>query len=371
MMKSKILLTIILSCCFIFTSCWDAKYYENIGFILTAAMEYKDDTLCCTYVLPALDAQNKGKDEVEILKVDNIKSIRDGRQQSRRNNQKVTEAGKIQQFLFSKELAERGIGNSLQVFERDVANSTQAYVVVVDGSPRELFEKLYQMPTKSRMSFYINEILKNNIDDTVIPETRVYRIGIDKFAEYIDFMCPIIKLSENGVTVTGTALFSKNKMTGTISTRDSLLLLSMMNKFKSGEYFLDTIPGEPDMQQPNHGLVFKIRKSKSKIKIFIEDSKPAVDISLKIDCVLDEKSLNDPLDKELQSKIESYISRELESQCMKVLAYTKEVDSDPIGIGNLFRAKYNDQFKKDPWSCKKIKYNVKVDANLRNAGLFR
>ncbi len=371
-MKKKIIVLIsLLLSCTIFTGCLDIKYYEEIGFILTAAVEYDNGSLQGTYLLPAVDAQNKGKDEVEILDVDDIKSMRDGRQKSRLSSQKRTEAGKIQQVLLSRDLAEKGIGNLLQIFERDTSNPNQSYVIIVDGSPREMLNKLHEIPEKPRISFYINELIKNNIKDSNIPETRLYNVGINKYAEYIDIMAPVIKGSKNGVSVAGTALFSETKMTGFIDVKDSLLLLAMMNKFKTGEYTLPPLPGEPDLPQPNHGLVFKIRDSKSKIKVKIVDNIPTVDIKVKMDCVLDEKSLNEPMDKKLQAKIEKHISDELQKRCTSVLAYTKEVGSDPIGIGNLFRAKYNEHFKKNPWSCKKIKYNVTVSANLRNFGLFR
>jgi len=373
-LKHKILLIFtILLIPTIFTACWDNKYFEDIGFILTSAAEYKDNNLVLSFVIPSIDAQNKGKEEVEIITIDDSKMIRDGREKSRLVSHKFTEAGKVQQFLISKELAEKGIGNLFQLFERDLSNSTQAYLIVVEGSPIDLINKLYTLPSKPRPSFYINQIIKNNIKISNIPETRIFNVGICKFSEGIDFLTPTIKQDKNGLIVTGSALFSKNAMVGKIDTKETSLLLGMMNKLKTGSYIASQFKDEAYSNQPNHGIAIRIKKCKSKIDIDLEDDIPSITINLKIDSILDEKSSTIPMDKEYQKMLQDHLSNEIKNDCIKVLNYTKDVGSDPLGIGNLVRAKNNDYWKKVSWNetYKKISFNVNVSVNINNFGLFK
>lgn len=373
-MKHKILLIItLLLITTTFTACWDNKYFEDIGFILTTTAEYKDNTLLISFVLPSIGSQNKSKEEIEIITVVNAKTTRDAREKSRLVSQKLSEAGKMQQFLISNDLAEKGIGNLLQLFERDNTNSTQAYVIVVEGSPTDLINNLDSLPNKPRASFYINQLIKNNIKVSYIPETRIFNVGICKFSEGIDFIAPTINFNKDGLIATGSALFSKNKMVGKIDTKETSLLLGMMNKFKRSEYIASQFKDEAYSAQPNHGIAIKIKKCKSRIDIDLKDDIPTVTINLKIDCILDEKSSNTPMDREYQKIIQDHLSKEIKNDCIKVLNYTKDVGSDPLGIGNLVRARNNDYWKKVSWkeTYRKISFNVNVDVNINSFGLFK
>lgn len=370
--RISLILTLIITAT-TFTGCWDNKYFEDIGFILTSAVEYKDNNLVITFVLPSIDSQNNSSDEVEILTINDSKMSRDSREKSRLVSQKLTESGKIQQFLMSEEFAEKGIGNFFQLFERDLSNSTQAYLVVVEGSPNGLINYLYTLPSKPRVSFYINQIINNNIMECYIPETRIFNVGICKFSEGIDFILPTVKQDKNGLIVTGSALFSNNSMVGKIDTIETSLLLGMMNKLKTSQYISSQIKDDTYPNQPNHGIAIKIKKCKSKIDIDFKDDIPIVTINLKIDSILDENSSNIPMDKNYQKTIQDHISKEIKNECIKILNYTKDVNSDPIGIGNLIRANYNEYWKKVTWkeTYKKISFNVNVNVNINNFGLFK
>lgn len=373
-MKHKILLIIaLLLIATTFTACWDNKYFEDIGFILTTTAEYKDNNLLISFVLPSIGAQNKSKEEIEIISVIDAKNTRDAREKSRLVSQKLSEAGKMQQFLISRDLAEKGIGNFFQLFERDITNSTQAYAIVVEGSPTDLINNLNSLPSKPRASFYINQLIKNNIKMSYIPETRIFNVGICKFSEGIDFIIPTIKFDKNGMIATGSALFSKNAMVGKIDTKETSLLLGMMNKFKTSEYIASQFKDEAYSYQPNHGIAIKIKKFKSKIDIDLQDDIPSITINLKIDSILDEKSLNIPMDREYQKIIQDHLSKEIKNDCIKILNYTKDVGSDPLGIGNLVRARNNDYWKKVSLkeTYKKISFKVNVSVNINNFGLFK
>ena len=64
-----------------------------------------------------------------------------------------------------------------------------------------------------------------------------------------------------------------------------------------------------------------------------------MDIYLNLIGCIDEYKLDDFKDENEVKKINSYVQDELQYDCQKLLEYMQEIDSDPIGIGDMVRAK--------------------------------
>ena len=77
--------------------------------------------------------------------------------------------------------------------------------------------------------------------------------------------------------------------------------------------------------------------------------------------------LND--EKEVK-KLNEHIQEQLRQDCQRVIGYMQSIESDPIGIGNMVRAKYNSYFKKVDWhkTYKDAKINVHVKFDLVEYG---
>ena len=144
-----ILLSVMIST--ILSGCWDQRIYEEIGFILQLGVESSEDSghMLVTYTAPIIDV--KGEEMVEILPT-KAGILRQGRENVRRISPRNLEAGKVQQVLFSEEIARKGIHNTFEVLQRDPSNPALAWVVVVEGSPSELIEKASKFEEIGRAS---------------------------------------------------------------------------------------------------------------------------------------------------------------------------------------------------------------------------
>lgn len=338
--------------------------------MLQAGVEsYQDDKLLVTVTSPVVGGE---MNQIEVITVE-AENLRASREKARMSSPKTLEAGKIQQLLLSKELAEKGIHEILEVYERDSTNPALALVVVVDGSPHDLLQRASKLADKPRAAFYINQLLEGNIRNNYIPETRVYDFDINYFIDGIDPVTPIIRSTENGITVIGTALYKGDKMVGTLDARMSALLLAMMNQFKKSEYIASTndLPKVPGNQKT--GIAISLNSVKTKISTSVTDEgNPKVSITLNFRTAIDEYKWDHMKDKNDHLHIESVVADQIKKDCEKIIKELIELGADPIGIGLQFRAFQNWYWKSNSWDevYKDLEFDVTVKLKIDNAGII-
>lgn len=373
-MKKLVIIMIVISLSAMLTGCWDQEIYEKTGFLLQIGVESTgDNRLLISYSLPVIDP--KAKEKVEFLYTPET-LFREAREGIRGISPKVVDAGKLQQILVSYELAQKGMLNLFDLFERESVIPSVVYIAVVDDSPKEMMEAAQKIGDKPWPAFYINQLLANNISDSKIPDTNIYNYSTLVLAPGIDPIAPILKLQYNkgkGVEVTGTALFSGDKVVGRIDIKQSTLLLAMMGKMKLHAFYKCTSLETEQKENEKSGVEFELKKPKTKIKVKVVDNKPKADIDLSFNVKLMELDFYHKYDKKLEASYEKALSIEIQQKCMKVLKYTQEVGSDPIGIGDIVRARYNSYFEAVKWedAYKNIDFNVNVKVNVLNHGIIR
>lgn len=374
MKKCLRLLSIIISIPFLLTGCWDQKIYEQIGFILQVGIESSpDNRLLVSYTSPVTDPNKR--EQVELLS-GNAGSLREQREKAIQISAKSLQAGKAQQVVISDSLAKKGIINLLEILERDPANPAIAYVIVSESSPKELFNYSQKLGDKPRSAFYLHQLVMNNFESAYCPNTSVFDFTRAYFAPGIDPITPIVKIETEmgkGIRVDGAALFSGDKLVGKINPKQTSLLLAMQGKMSQTEYIFTTVGPPKNDSSGKTGAAVMLTKPKKKINVSIENDIPTVKISLAFKGDYDDREYNHIDKKEIQKEYEEIMAKELKSECMKLLKYTQEVGSDPLGIGNLVRAKHNSFWQKHKWEevYKNISFDVDVSLEIVRYGLIK
>lgn len=372
--KKTILLMQMLFFSITVTGCWDQQPVGKLKVDITSGLELSPQKrLLVTRSAPIYEEDIKSKSEIITEELD---SPRESRKHTGAISYNAVVSGKIQQLLFSKDLAEIGIIDFLEPMERDTENSPLAMVIIVDGSPEELIRKTNEFTDKPSPGFYLNRLIEHNIKFSLIPETRIHNFCIAYFALGIDPIAPKVKLerSENqGVRVTGTALFSDDRLVGEIGFDDTVALLAMMGKMKRSRFVFDTLKTNEMNRKPLIKSGFSLNRVKRKIKVTMKNGIPRVDIRLNISGNIQAHRWNGVKNKEDKEKLEDLVSNELVNICKNVLKYTQEVGSDPIGIGNMVRAKQGKAWKKEEWkeTYKKAVFNIEVKYTINNHGVIR
>lgn len=350
-------------CVFILTGCWDRKIFERIGFVLEVGFDkgVRRDLLI-TSVIPVIDANKKGGTDLLIVDASSMMQAIDT---NNRLSSKLLLGGKIQQLLFSDEIAEKGIINLMNVMSREPENSLLAYVAVVDGSTKDLMKAELQFKNKPRPGIYVNQLIKAAVEHSYIPNTRIYDFHIDYFTPGKDPVAPLLKLRRDGIEAMGSALFSGDKMVGKMGIRETMMLIAMQNKqIQDLRAHFENIDKAGSEGNGEHTLTAALKVKKRKIKVVIKNNKPVVNIYIDFSAVIDEykwDKSDDPIGKK---KIEEIINNEVKGSSYQTLKYMQKVGSDPIGIGEIVRSKYNSYWKSVDWKKAYKNAEMHFDSNV-------
>lgn len=328
------------------SGCWDQKIFEETGFILQLGLELNEDgELLCSLTMPVVEEEIEQK--IEILSV-TAPLLREARDKIRNSSGKRIEGGKTQQIHFSRELAERGIGDLLDVYIRSPENPILANITVVEGSPLEMFKTSLNYKDKTRVAFYVSNLIDESRKRTATPEVRIYDFVIAQHCETIDPTAIYMRYDEEKIEILGTALFKGDKMVGTLDITDSGILYALMGKkIRFDYYFREEHTHSPGIKS---GIALLFKLVRRKVDIDVSGEKPKIHINLDYITSLDEYDHKHQLDEPNNKKeVEDKVAESMKNDCERILAYLQEVGADPVGFGEMVRSKYNAYFKSIDW----------------------
>ncbi|WP_273226383.1 Ger(x)C family spore germination protein [Geosporobacter ferrireducens] len=346
--KKAVIISVLCMIALVQTGCWDQKIYERIGFILQMGLELdQDERLVYTVSVPIVGPDIKGKVDV-FTTSKNL--LRESREKVRHVSGKAVEGGKIQHLYFSKQLAGRGINHFLEIFIRHPENPLLANIIVVDGSPKEMMELSAKFEDKPRPASYVNDLLVNARQNSYVPETRIYDFNIMAYSKTIDPVTPLIRYNEKQIETAGSALFSGDKMVGEIDTAATGMLHALMGGERKIQYMYHDKDKKEDGTKIKEGAALLIKKTKRKLNIQTEGETLKIEIKLDFKASLDEYSEAHNLDNpQAKKELEEAVAQSIQKDCMELLKYLQEIGSDPIGIGEMIRAKHNPYWKNVDW----------------------
>lgn len=373
-MKQIKVITAILLILTMLCGCWDQNIYEKIGFILQIGFDKgtSNEKIMYTVTYPIIseaESGNGGKADGSEKKVDVISEeaylIRESRDLGRLTSTKQLEGGKIQNLLFSSDLAkERKISEYLELYERDTQSTVQATVIIVDGSAKELLTNGAEFKGKPRLGIYLTDLIDRNFKAGYCPEINIVRYNILNVKPGISPIVPLIKLEENDVRILGSALIDRDKMTGRLDTRETACLFMVMGKSKLSEIIFD-LPKDTDTQK-SKGIIFT-RKVKSNQRIHFENNVPQIDFSINLKATLDEYSWGHITDQAFESKMEQCVSASITETLNEVFEKLQDAQCDVLGIGDKIRAYHNEYWKSigelEGW--KKLYPQIKFCCNIK------
>lgn len=350
------------------TGCWDQKIFEETGFILQLGLELnEDDELLYSLTMPVVEEEIEQK--IEILSIA-APLLREARDRIRNFSGKRIEGGKTQQIHFSKELAEKGVGDILDVFIRSPENPMLANITVVDGSPLEMFEKSLSYKDKTRVAFYITNLIDEARKRTATPEIRIYDFEVLRHCETIDPTAIYIRYDDEKIEIIGTALFKGDKMVGDLDITESGILYSLMGEKINFSYYLREEDSHSQSAGKN-GIALLFKLVKRKMKINKSDSTPKINLNLDYVVTLEEYDDRHNLDDSKSiDEIEEKVAKSLQKDCEEILKYLQKVGSDPIGFEEILRSKHNEYYKSIDWDkiYPDIEFSVETKVNIEFHG---
>ncbi len=268
---------------------------------------------------------------------------------------KTVETGKLELVLFSSELAGHGIFDLVDNFQRDPNITTNLLLAVVDGEVREMLTTQFKNEDTGR---YVSQIIEQNTNLGLLPKKNLHQFMFDYYSTGMDPFLPLLKLENDQVTISGIALFDKDKFVDQIDYSDLFVFTVLSETSENGSYKVRT-----DTYVRNLG-------SKRKFLVSNIKTTPEITVNVQINGIIRQHSGKKIQQKKMYKKVEQQMEQDVKEQAEKMIKKFQTLKIDPLGFGEQVRSrtrnwdekKWNDMYPT-------INVNVKVDVKITESGV--
>ena len=384
-MKKCMFVLLILS--LLLTGCWDRRELNELGITLALGIDKVEDEYQVTaqVVVPSEIAMKSstGRSPVTLFQAKG-ETVYEALRKLTKNSPRKIYPGHLRMLVIGEDLAEEGIGESLEFLSRDWELRSDFYVVIAkDLTAEEVLNvtttleaipanKMFNTLKASEKAWaathgvILDELITDLTDEgkeavlTGILVTGNQEIGTSK--QNVESITPAARIVYDDV-----AVFKKDKLVGWLTERESKGYSEIINDVQN------TVTS---ISCPEEGkATIEIIQLDSKMKGKINKGKPEVDVNIKVkgnigevECQInltEQKSIVE-LEKITEKKVEETINMTIES-------VQKQYESDIFGFGEAIHRSNPKEWKKikEQWrdeGFSELSANVKVDVKLQHTG---
>lgn len=273
--------------------------------------------------------------------------------------------GQERVVLVSEAYARYGLKTLVEDRFKNTETNDMAYIAVCKGKVEDYLK--YKVKGYSSSSEYVNGLVEassnlNFFSDNYKVIDAYVRIG----AEGRSLVLPYIEITEEGIVITGTAIFKEDKMVAIADMNNSRILSLLKN---------DKVKGTMSLQKaPEVYIDFDGKTGKRKVRCYKQGDKYSFNIDLIFTGAVITNEMYVDMIKDISKKkeFEKDMAKSIEKQCDDFIKIMKnDYKIDCITLGREAAAKYGRQ-KKIDWNevvCSAdIKVNVKVKVDLQGRG---
>ncbi|UJL47528.1 Ger(x)C family spore germination protein [Virgibacillus sp. NKC19-16] len=285
-------------------------------------------------------------------------------------------SGQIRLVLYGKETAQNGILPYLNTLVRDSRASEMLYPAVSNTTAKELLTT-GQESTGINIAQHLQGIIEKEIKENSIPDVSFYNFNRVNHSPGEDPMLPLIGIKGSKPELIGMALLRESKYVGDIS-MDDAFLVNLFQRNISDKPFNISLPKEPfaqyiedtgDEERLNIDLLITDARSNTKLT---DIDQPRFQTNIIIEANLFETSEEMEIKNEhVFNLLEREIEKEIQNQYNELLSNLQEANTDPFGLGKLYRIhKENGKLTSEEWHEKfpDAAMDFNVDVKLINYG---
>lgn len=350
--------------------CVPTKTIEDLGIINTYGVDQLGkDQVKSTMVIYKFAKQNEETSQIVSGEAHTMKRAR---QTANQHTSFELAPGSIQLALFGEELAKHGLSRYLDPLERDANISDMMSLAIAEPTAEEIILTGNKNP-KVNLNRYLNDLIKQNKKNNVIPDVRLIDFTNEYFKIGRDPYLPILTIKDNKPIISSVALFQDDQIVGKIPLH-KVYLISMLHKpirkldIQAAiplKPFKDHMKKQPTKEQRKKYAYadLSLRKGKAKIKL-LDSQNLKFQTNVKLDVDLMELSEEiDSRDPKVIKQFEKEIEHEVKNQYEKLLAYTQKLATDPFGYGVVYRTHQKGN-KPGDVKLHEIYPNIDVDFNV-------
>ncbi|WP_281418616.1 Ger(x)C family spore germination protein [Clostridium frigoris] len=269
-------------------------------------------------------------------------------------------------YIVDEEFAKYGIRDMIDVIFKNTVVNENAFLVVCKGRNEEYFN--YTSPGYDNSADYISDMIKNSVSYNFFKEDYMLKNAfLSMDAEGKNVVSPYIEIMEDGIKITGVAVFKKDKLAAVLDMKDT----KIMNMLRENK-----VKGVLTIQKDSDKYVNYQGSSKRKITC----RKVGDKYTFIIDLNLEGEIINNELYKGMATNVgatkrfEDDMAKQVEEMCNQFLDRMKnKYKVDLLQLGWVAAAKYGRDTGVD-WnevvSNSDIKVNVKVHVDKLGRGQY-
>jgi len=349
-MMKKVVIYVL--CVLILCSCWDRRLLKEHSLILAIGYDLNENGTISKSVSLPKESANKAAQEQMPNESETITTIghtvSDADIELERYLSQNFDRSKARVLLIGEDLAKHGIFPTLDSMYRDPRGPLGASVAIVSKRAEDGL-KIEEKQAFLMSEFYY-DLLTTSERSGIIKKENVQSICPLLLSRSRDVVLPHIELDDEGNTanINGLALFTGDKMTGTLTLQHSIMLLILMDEFKE-HIKLNIKIDEDHKDKVKNFVTFAIRKSKRKFRVYEESGQIKTDINLKLQVEIDEYPHDELYKKKEVKQLEKKIKKEITKLGKETIKQIQEANSDTLGIGDKVKAHYYDTWKQINW----------------------
>jgi Ger(x)C family germination protein len=321
---------------------------------------YKYIVTRCVYVF---EEEKKLTSKVIISIGDSFGISRENRAQLA-NKSSISGSEKL--YILGEEYAKVGMRASVDILLKNPRVNDTGIFVVSRSKSSEIME--YEIEGYPSSADYIEGMIKNQTEANFFTkEFDAMNMYVRLDSEGRSVLLPYIELNEEGLMITGEAVFKEDKMITKVDIKDSRIM-NMLT--------FNNVRGTITMQNDPKSYIDFAAKSNKKVKCIKKDDKYNFLIDLKLEGEIMSNTLKDrlALDSTAIKEFENDMAEQVKEECYKFIGkMKKEIKVDCLELGRVAAAKYGRR-KGTNWdeviSNSTIDVNVKVKVDSHGRGDF-
>jgi len=266
-------------------------------------------------------------------------------------------------IVYSEESARDGLRNNIDVLVNNPEINDRALCVICKGKAEDMLK--YKVKGVPSSADYIYGMVKNsNQFNFMSMQYTIMDMVVRVDAEGRNVILPYIEITEDGIEITGTAIFRGDRMVGKADIRESRVI----NLLKE-----DKVKGIITIQKNSKEYIDCYVQSKRKVKCERKDGNYKFTINLNLKGKVVNNSLYNKLNSDVKTlkALEEDMKKTAEKMCEEYINKIKcEYKADVLDLGRMAVAKYGRGTGTD-WnsvicnSIIEVKVNFKVDTEGR------
>jgi len=278
-------------------------------------------------------------------------------------------------IVISETLAKEGLGDVMDLFNRDHEFRKLPYVFVTKGKAEEIISGEHEQEKITAKA--LESLAKTTFATSKIAKVRVFDLDKNLVSKTNDPIIPGIEIVQvkkekqikDIVKLDGTAIFKSDKLVSWLDGRETRGALWVLNEVKSGIIVVSAPEGETKK------VSIEIMKASSRIVPKIEEGTLKVNVNIQAEGNLAEQMSEANLAKmDTLSKLETKMSSAISDEIQAAIVKAQKWDTDIFKFGEDFHRKFPKEWpeleKNWDQEFEKIEVSVFVDAKLRRTGVL-